>query len=214
MSKRTRVVPRLDAALESVRALTIHSTIPAAAPPLLGTHDGHFHCDEALACAMLAMLPSFKGHALLRTRDPAALGTCDVLVDVGAVYDPAAKRYDHHQRGFGESLAEIGHKTKLSSAGLVWRHYGRTLLSQLAQPEQLPDKDLDVLYRKVYRDFIEHLDAIDNGISPGVGGQLYSVGTSLPARVGTLNPPWNEDASPAQVNDYFKQAMELAVRAR
>lgn len=33
-----------------------------------------------------------------RSRDPAVLGTCDIVVDVGAVYDHEKKRYDHHQR--------------------------------------------------------------------------------------------------------------------
>lgn len=34
----------------------------------------------------------------IRTRDPAVLDTCDVVVDVGGVYDPAKNRFDHHQR--------------------------------------------------------------------------------------------------------------------
>jgi uncharacterized UPF0160 family protein len=57
---------------------------------------------------------------LVRTRDPAKLATCDVVVDVGGVYDPATQRYDHHQRGFTEVF---GGKfdTKLSSAGLVYK---------------------------------------------------------------------------------------------
>ena len=26
----------------------------------IGTHDGHFHCDEVLACYMLKLLPEYK----------------------------------------------------------------------------------------------------------------------------------------------------------
>ena len=26
----------------------------------IGTHSGHFHCDEALACYMLKLLPEYK----------------------------------------------------------------------------------------------------------------------------------------------------------
>ena len=33
-----------------------------------------------------------------RTRDQKILDTCDVVADVGGVYDPAKHRYDHHQR--------------------------------------------------------------------------------------------------------------------
>lgn len=44
------------------------------------------------------------------------LADCDVVIDVGGVYDPATARYDHHQRGFGEVFGH-GFDTKLSSAG-------------------------------------------------------------------------------------------------
>jgi uncharacterized UPF0160 family protein len=42
-------------------------------------------------------------------------------VDVGAVYDPAANRFDHHQRGFDEVFGH-GFTTKLSSAGLIYKY--------------------------------------------------------------------------------------------
>ena len=66
--------------------------------PVIGTHDGNFHCDEALACFMLKKLPEYAAAEIKRTRDPAQLATCDVVVDVGGVYDPTIHKYDHHQR--------------------------------------------------------------------------------------------------------------------
>jgi len=57
---------------------------------------------------------------LIRTRDLATLDTCDIVVDVGAVYDENRKRFDHHQRGFEEVFGH-GFQTKLSSAGLVYK---------------------------------------------------------------------------------------------
>lgn len=30
------------------------------APPRIGTHNGTFHCDEALACALLRLLPEYR----------------------------------------------------------------------------------------------------------------------------------------------------------
>lgn len=30
------------------------------APARIGTHDGTFHCDEALACALLRLLPEYR----------------------------------------------------------------------------------------------------------------------------------------------------------
>lgn len=57
---------------------------------------------------------------LKRTRDPAVLNTCDIVVDVGGVYDEKTQRFDHHQRGFEEIFGH-GFSTKLSSAGLVYK---------------------------------------------------------------------------------------------
>jgi len=33
---------------------------------LIGTHDGVFHCDEALACFMLRQLPEYKDAKIIR----------------------------------------------------------------------------------------------------------------------------------------------------
>lgn len=44
----------------------------------------------------------------------------DAVLDVGGVYDPSRDRYDHHQKGFEEVFGH-GFKTKLSSAGLVYK---------------------------------------------------------------------------------------------
>nr|KAF6367714.1 hypothetical protein mMyoMyo1_001667 [Myotis myotis] len=68
------------------------------APPRIGTHNGTFHCDEALACALLRLLPEYQDAEIVRTRDPEKLASCDVVVDVGGEYDPQRHRYDHHQR--------------------------------------------------------------------------------------------------------------------
>ncbi len=53
------------------------------------------------------MLP----RVIFRTRDQKILDTCDVVVDVGGVYDPERHRYDHHQRycmlSIGVDLASV-----------------------------------------------------------------------------------------------------------
>lgn len=83
-------------------------------------YSGRFHADDVLACFLLRRLPEFQSATIVRSRDPAVLEQCDILVDVGAVYDPAKFRFDHHQRSFAETLGRA-YKTKLSSAGLVYR---------------------------------------------------------------------------------------------
>lgn len=59
----------------------------------IGTHNGAFHCDEALACAILRSLPEYEASEVVRTRDQKVLDTCDVVVDVGGVFDHQTKRY-------------------------------------------------------------------------------------------------------------------------
>lgn len=142
-------------------------------PVLIGTHNGHFHADEALAVYMLRLLPEYASATLVRTRDPALLETCHTVVDVGGEYDTSKNRYDHHQRSFDTAFPE--HKTKLSSAGLVYMHFGKAVI---AQHTKLPvdHLDVDLIYRKLYDDFIEAVDAHDNGISKYDGSQLEQAG--------------------------------------
>lgn len=69
---------------------------------------------------ILALTSSITRTDLKRTRDPAILDTCTIVVDVGGVYDETKQRFDHHQRGFTEIFGH-GFDTKLSSAGLVYK---------------------------------------------------------------------------------------------
>lgn len=65
---------------------------------------------------MLLQTQQYRDADVVRSRDPAVLADLDVVIDVGGVYDPAAQRFDHHQRGFTEVFGH-GFDTKLSSAG-------------------------------------------------------------------------------------------------
>lgn len=40
------------------------------APPRIGTHNGTFHCDEALACALLRLLPEYQVRCAWAARAP------------------------------------------------------------------------------------------------------------------------------------------------
>ena len=130
--------------------------------PVIGTHNGHFHADEALAVYLLRLLPNYRKSTIVRTRDPEVLQTCDVVCDVGAVHDHALLRYDHHQREFDATFP--GSHTKLSSAGLVWMHYGKAVISQVTGLDE-NSADVGILWNKLYDDLIEAFDANDNGVS-------------------------------------------------
>ncbi|GJD10214.1 UPF0160 protein [Galdieria sulphuraria] len=173
----------------------------------IGTHNGKFHCDEALACFLLRLTDNFRDASVVRTREENVLSQMDCVVDVGGVYDPTIFRFDHHQRGFFETFSA---KTSipLSSAGLVYKHFGREILTKL-----LPDMDdtnRSILFEHVYNSFVEELDAIDNGVNAYDTdvAPKYSIHTHLSARVGSLNPAWN-DSDPDE-ETAFQKAMKLA----
>ncbi|NWU87625.1 MYG1 protein, partial [Onychorhynchus coronatus] len=121
---------------------------------------------------------------VVRTRDPQRLAQCDVVVDVGGEYDPERHRYDHHQRSFTESMRSLRPdkpwSTKLSSAGLVYCHFGSQILAELlGQPEDGPV--VTALYDKAE------------------GEPRYALTSTLSARVGHLNPRWNDPDQDTEV---------------
>lgn len=179
----------------------------------IGTHDGKFHCDEALAVHLLRLLPEYRQAEVVRTRDPALLATCDVVCDVGGVFDPASHRYDHHQRDFTESMNSLDSAcpwtTKLSSAGLVYAHFGRRVVATLLE-QQEREPLVERIYRKVYEGVIEEIDAVDNGISPTDQEPRYKVNSTIGCRVSDLNPSWNE--KDVDVTSRFYEASALVGR--
>ncbi|WFD32530.1 hypothetical protein MSPP1_003578 [Malassezia sp. CBS 17886] len=185
--------------------------LDAGAAPVIVTHSGTFHADDALAVSFLRKLPALATAALVRTRDPAEIVKGTVVVDVGAEYDPGAHRYDHHQRGFSETL-DAEHNTKLSSAGLVWKHFGRDVLAAHMGVSE-DDARIPRLYRKMYDDFVEAIDAIDNGIAlyPNTTeSPTYRSRTDLSSRVGFMNPRWNQPFDEADLLARFERATAMA----
>lgn len=68
----------------------------------------------------------------------------------------------------------------------------------------------EVVYQKIYKDFLEAIDGIDNGVEIAGGAELkYRVTTDLSARVGRLFPAWNEEQPNELVNECFRDAVKL-----
>ncbi|KAH8887712.1 metal-dependent protein hydrolase [Thozetella sp. PMI_491] len=165
----------------------------------IGTHNGHFHADEALAVYMLRQhVPAYANARLVRTRDPALLQDCHIVVDVGGEYDAERNRFDHHQRSFATTFP--GRPTKLSSAGLVYMHFGRQIVARRLSVAEESD-EVALIWGKIYESFVEALDAHDNGINAydpaaistaGIEKRFSDGGFTLGAMVGRLNPNWND----------------------
>lgn len=195
-----------------------------ASSKVIGTHSGTFQADEAMGCWLLRQLPTYRHSRVVRSRDKDVLDPLDIVIDVGGVYNHETLRYDHHQRGYderfdggnkGSTITEQteGRVTKLSAAGLVYRHYGKDVLKEF-YPD-LPANLVDLAYIKIYDKLLEALDAIDTGVEQAPQGVelLYHDSTGLASRVSRLNPRWNEvDESTGEKpnhDDRFAQAVEL-----
>ena len=117
-------------------------------PLSLATHWGPFHADDVLACSLIREF--VDGDApVTRTRDPKLLDEADVVFDVGGIFDPARRRFDHHQASYG------GPK---SSAGMVldWIEADAHVDAELAG--------------RLRAELVEWVDAVDNGRETPVAG--------------------------------------------
>ncbi|XP_053969695.1 MYG1 protein isoform X1 [Anastrepha ludens] len=189
--------------------------------PVIGTHSGTFHCDEVLACFMLKQLPEYENATIFRSRDDKALHEkCDIIVDVGGEFDHQQKLYDHHQKSFEETFSslrpELGdeYKIRLSSAGLIYVHYGERIIESILQKHKeaaLSPKNLKLSFIQIYQNFISEIDAIDNGVPmyENVGEPLYRISTHLSSRVHRLNPSWEDVRCNETEQKLFEQALEL-----
>jgi urease accessory protein len=77
---------------------------------------------------------------------------------------------------------------------LLSRHFGQDILAAHLQVSA-SDSRVKLLHVKLYDDFIEAIDGIDNGVQlypASAGTPAYSSKTDLSSRISYLNPRWNE----------------------
>ena len=185
-------------------------------PVVVATHDGAFHCDEALGIALLRRTRAFANCAIERTRDEKIYAKASVVIDVGATYDADKLRFDHHQKSFDETFGR-GFATKLSSAGLVYKHFGEEIVEEaLRDARGLGEREVDrgvveKIYVKIYEEFIEGVDGNDNGVEryDAEVKARYKDTTGLPHRVKRLNPEWDEPFTPEKQMEQFLKAVAL-----
>lgn len=173
------------------------------------THSGSFHADESLAVYLLKLLPKYSQAELVRSRNPEDWESSDIVVDVSGKYD-GVKYFDHHQREFDTTFNE-NYKTKLSSAGLVYKHFGKEIIKGVLKLED-GNPNIELLYDKIYKEFVESLDANDNGISnypKDVSPKFTDKNITLPSIVSRLNPSWNESCTDADYDRQFLKSSEL-----
>jgi len=118
-------------------------------PRTCGTHDGTFHADEVTACALLIMFDLIDEDKVMRTRDPDILKQCEFVCDVGGLYEPESKFFDHHQ---------VEYQGSLSSAGMILLYLKNS---------NIIDADE---YHLFNNNLISGVDDHDNGLDPQIPG--------------------------------------------
>ena len=111
------------------------------------THDSSFHTDDIFACATLLIL--YPDAEIIRSRDQKVIESADIVFDVGGIYDPQNKKFDHHQTG-GAGKRENG--IPYASFGLVWKEFGEKICGSKIVAEKIDIR------------LCQPIDAIDNGI--------------------------------------------------
>lgn len=147
-----------------------------------GTHDGTFHADEVTACALLLLLNLIDEDKIIRTRDLHLLAKCEYVCDVGGVYDPQKKLFDHHQANY---------QGPLSSAGMVLQYL---LSSKIISENE---------YNFFNSALIMGVDAHDNGKDPLIPGYCSF------SHVISNFTPIRQDCTPDEQNTAFHAALRF-----
>lgn len=141
-------------------------------------HNSTFHSDDVFSVATLWLFLGGENKTkIIRTRDQEIISSGDIVVDVGGEYDPAKKRFDHHQIG---AAGARQNGIPYAGFGLVWKEYGEKICGSKAVADAV-DSFL-----------VQIIDAGDNGISvsknvyPGVHPYLIEHVISL------FRPNWKE----------------------
>ena len=149
-----------------------------------GTHDGSFHADEVTACSLLLLFGLIDRGQIKRTRDPKELAMCDYVCDVGNLYHPQSRRFDHHQ---------VDYKGPLSSAGMILLYL---------KEQGILDAHL---YDHFNRTLVLGVDAHDTGVARiewGTTTFSQVVSNFLPVRYG---------ASAEEMREAFLSAVDFVV---
>lgn len=130
---------------------------------LIATHDGSFHADETVACAIISYV--HERCEVVRTRIPELLEKADIIIDVSGINDE--KHFDHHSNAFN---LKRDNGINYATAGLMWKKFGMEYLEKIAQEYFDPERRqefTDEIYRaaheRIDREIMYMVDLNDNG---------------------------------------------------
>ena len=153
----------------------------------IGTHNGRFHSDDVFSVALLKVL--YPDAKIVRSRDLEVLDTCDLVLDVGGIYDVSTLRFDHHMPGGAGARAN---GVNFSAFALIWKKFGLEYCSGNTEA-----------WGRLDAGFVSSFDAYDNG------QKTYEI-TVDDARVVELQDLFDKYMNPnisesAKLSDYDRQ---------
>jgi len=160
----------------------------------VATHSGSFHADEVFAIATLSLWADKKGLQLdiTRTRDEAILNKSDIVLDVGGVYNPEKKRFDHHQK---EGAGTHHNNIPYASFGLIWKHYAPEICNK-------------EVVKRIEKSLVMPIDARDNGQSISNPNELGILDHRTADTISNFNPTKEEGY--VNLQNQFNKAIEFA----
>lgn len=153
-------------------------------PRSFAAHDGTFHADEVTACALLLLSDLIDRDKIVRTRDPKRQAQCEFVCDVGGIYDPEQKLFDHHQ---------VDYQGSYSSAGMVlqWLRDSGTIS--------------EVEYEHINNMVVIGVDEHDNGRAPIINGYCTI------SHIVSNFMPVSHQATEAERNERFLEAVDFVL---
>ncbi len=161
----------------------LNEMTPKKVPQSCGTHDGTFHADEVTACALLKLFGLIDSKKIVRTRDPLLLAACEYVCDVGGIYNPELKLFDHHQADY---------EGPLSSAGMI--------LKYLQSRQLITNSEYEYFNQML----VMGVDAHDNGRDPLIPGYCSF------SHVISNFTPVSYSCTAEEQNQAFQQALQFA----
>ena len=153
------------------------------------THSGTMHADEVFATAFLENL--LKDIKVFRTANV----DFDLVRSNTLVYDVGRREFDHHQL---DALKRDNGIT-YCSFGLLWKAFGKKYLKQEGF------SNVDSLWEYIDKDFVEGIDADDNGVFPKIDA-IYKVKT-LSSVIKLFNPSFDSEE---EESTQFLKAVRVA----
>jgi len=162
----------------------------------LVTNSGKFHASEVFACSLIKYLyPECR----IYRKDKFDM-KYDFTVNIGEMYIPKLNYFDYHFNVGYNFSSRI--KIPMSSAGMVYKKYGRRVLRKIFDDKNINYTDL---FHTLYRYFVLEIDAISNGISQNENFAYYKyyMNTNINNTISRMNcmDEYNDKNQELRFND-------------